>query len=70
MKSEDLFTNHKEIDSTLKLHSAILFEFKSEERAREFNEAVWTLLCSTGIPDMRSSLVNMEASEIYTKPLV
>ena len=58
--------NHKEKNFSMEL--AILFEFKNEVR-REFNEGVWMLLCSQGFPDMRSSLVDMEASEIYTKQI-
>tara|TARA_Y100001933_G_scaffold104375_1_gene105040 strand:- start:124 stop:384 length:261 start_codon:yes stop_codon:yes gene_type:complete len=69
MKKEDLFVNHKEQDFTLSLPSALLFEFKTEKDARRFNDAVWTLLFHRG-GDVRSSLVSMEASEIYTKPLV
>lgn len=69
MRKEDLFLNHKEKDFTCVLPSALLFEFKTEIDAREFNDAIWTLLAHQG-GDVRSSLVSMEASEIYTKPLV
>ena len=69
MKKEDLFLNHKEKDFTFVLPSALLFEFKTEKDAREFNDAVWTLIACRG-GEVRSSLVSMEASEIYTKQLV
>ena len=67
--NQQVYLNHKEKNYFLELPSAILFEFKNEARAREFNEGVWMLLCSQGFPDMRSSLVDMEASEIYTKQI-
>ena len=70
MQKEDSLVNHKEKDFALVLPSALLFEFKTEKNAREFNDAVMTLLHSQEIADVRSSLVCMEASEIYTKPLV
>ena len=70
MKKEDLFINHKEKNYSLKLPSALLFEFKTEKDARGFNDAVMTLLHFQSFADVRSSLVSMEESEIYTKPLV
>ena len=67
--NEQVYLNHKEKNYSMKLSSALLIEFKNEEIARQFNEAVWMLLCSQTFPEMRSSLVNMEASEIYTKEI-
>ena len=67
--NEQVYLNHKEKNYSVELPSALLIEFKNEEVARQFNEAVWMLLCSQTFPDMRSSLVNMEASEIYTKEI-
>ena len=68
--NEQVYLNHKEKNYSVKLPSALLIEFRSDEDAREFSKAIWTLLSSTGIPPMRSSLVHMEASEIYTKNIV
>ena len=72
MINEHIYLNHKEKNYSLKLPSALLFEFKNEKDAREFNDAVMDLVYLEwdGDVTMRSSLVSMEASEIYTKELV
>ena len=71
LSNEHIYLNHEEKNYSLKLPSALLFEFKTEKDAREFNDAVMTLLHSQGgFASVRSSLVSMEASEIYTKELV
>ena len=67
---DEIFLNHKDRNFSFKLPSALLFEFKNEEDAREFNDAVMTLLhFQWGDVRVRSSLVNMEASEIYTQEI-
>ena len=64
----EIFVNHKDRDFSFKLPSALLFEFKNEEDARLFNDAVMTLLWfQWGDVRVRSSFVDMEASEIYTQ---
>jgi hypothetical protein len=69
-KSE-IFLNHKEKNYTFKLPTALLFEFETERDARAFNDAIMTLLWfQSGDAPVRSSLVNMKASEIYAQELV
>ena len=72
LSNDYIFSNHKEHNFSIKLPSALLFEFKNEKDSRAFNDAVMTLLYFqwSGDVSVRSSLVNMEASEIYTKELV
>ena len=71
LSNDYTFSNHKEKNFSLKLSSALLFEFETEQEARIFNDAVMTLLClQYGTPSIRSSLLDMEASDLYTKELV
>ena len=52
--------------------TALLFEFKSEEDARMFNDAVMSIFClgAPGDVALRSSLVNLNESKLLVKDVV
>ena len=68
----DWFWRH-DCDYTFPLSTAMLFEFKSEEDARMFNDAVMSIFY-LGAPQhvaaIRSSLVNLDESKLLVKEVV